>query len=210
MAQQIDSTQAQELVQNFLAFTMARSRGDIELLLKKNGIVVPSNSTDDEILKLVYITIPKSKTFRYDLGEYFKNVYNIESRQGGEFSFVDEFFGANGMTAAQKKAARVTADNPQGKTAAGKLIQNIATPDNISNFLNMGMSVLSSKLTAKTDTATFNAAAQSEAAKTERLLAEEKLAKAQQEKQKTWVTPVIIGVVVIGIGIGLYFAFKKK
>lgn len=209
MAQQIDSTQAQELVQNFLAFTMARSRGDIILLLKKNGIVVPANSTDDELLKLVYITIPKSKTFRYDLNEYFKNVYNIESREGGEFSFVDKFYGTNGtLTAAQKK--RVTADNPQGKSAVGKAIQGVVTSENISNFLNMGMSVLSSKLTAKGDTATFNAAAQSEAAKTERLLAEEKLAQTKKETQQTWVTPVIIGVVVIGIGFGLYFAFKKK
>lgn len=84
-------TQSEELIRRFLAFTIVNSKGDIILILKKNGIDVPSNASDEDVVGIVYSALPKSKTLRYDLSNYFNQVYAVESGQSGVLGFVDEF-----------------------------------------------------------------------------------------------------------------------
>lgn len=148
-----------------------------------------------------------------------------------DFAFTgdDNFFGANGIATAlagrtqpvaltpaptvsktaARKQARVTADNPQGKTAVGLFLQNLAksatSQDTINQGLNIGLTAINNRVQGRSNT-----------------LAQETTVLTQQQdqiRQQLAATPrrgmstatwLLIGLAVVAVGAGIYFVAKKK
>ena len=215
---QVDVNQAQDIVRNFVAYTMQKSPEDITILLKKNGVVVPAKSSPKDTMTLLYAALPKSRNLQHDLQDYFMRVHAVESKSGGDFSnYVEEgFFSADSATTGTatktltaKQQSRVSETNPQGKTAFGLALQNLVSPDSLKNVLNAGISMVSSKLSATADSKSLATATEYEVAQTEKLQKQQEL-EATKAQSKKWVMPVVIGSVVLVIGITAYFLLKKK
>jgi hypothetical protein len=165
---------------------------------------------------MTYIAIGRSNQFKRDLAKY------LDAQAKGEttLNYVDEgFFNANGkkkkpkVNPAEKRKKRITETNPEGKSKAGRLLGQIGTQENIQAAINTGLGVLSQKLTAKADQktvadATTLAAARSQAAKAEAEAADKKAAAG--EATKKWVVPVIIGVSVIAVVVGIVIYMRKN
>jgi hypothetical protein len=191
-------------------------RDDLITLLRQNGVNVSDDVSDEDLLNMTYIAIGRSNQFKRDLAKY------LDAQAKGEttLNYVDEgFFNANGkkkkpkVNPAEKRKTRITETNPEGKSKAGRLLGQIGTQENIQAAINTGLGVLSQKLTAKADQktvadATTLAAARSQAAKAEAEAADKKAAAG--EATKKWVVPVIIGVSVIAVVVGIVIYMRKN
>ena len=213
---QFDSYEAQNLIETSIGYMLVDDRDDLINLLRQNGVNVDDNVSDDDLLNMTYVAIGKSTQFKRDLAKY------LDAQSKGEttLNYVDEgFFNNDGKKAARqaKKTAKVTTRkteaNPTGKSKAGLLLGQIGTQENIQAAINTGLGVLSSKLTAKADqksiaAATALAAENSKAAAAEALAADRKAEAGLATKK--WVVPVVIGVSVIAVVVGIVIYMKKR
>jgi hypothetical protein len=213
---QFDSYQAQDLIEKSIGFTLQENREDLIALLIQNGVQVPNNVSDDDLLTMVYVAIGQSNQFKKDLARY------IEAQSRGEstLNYVDdEFFNANGkknkpkVKPSEKKKLRITDTNPEGKSKAGLLLGQIGTKENIQAAINTGLGVLTQKLTSKADQRTIEDATDLSVQKSKEAaaLAEAEDKKRQrQEATKKWVVPVVIGVVVVAAVVGFIIYKRRK
>jgi hypothetical protein len=199
-----------------MGYMLNDDRDDLITLLRQNGVNVSDDVSDEDLLNMTYIAIGRSNQFKRDLAKY------LDAQAKGEttLNYVDEgFFNANGkkkkpkVNPAEKRKKRITETNPEGKSKAGRLLGQIGTQENIQAAINTGLGVLSQKLTAKADQktvadATTLAAARSQAAKAEAEAADKKAAAG--EATKKWVVPVIIGVSVIAVVVGIVIYMRKN
>jgi hypothetical protein len=213
---QFDSYEAQNLIETSIGYMLNDDRDDLITLLRQNGVNVSDDVSDEDLLNMTYIAIGRSNQFKRDLAKY------LDAQAKGEttLNYVDEgFFNANGkknkpkVNPAEKRKKRITETNPEGKSKAGRLLGQIGTQENIQAAINTGLGVLSQKLTAKADQktvadATTLAAARSQAAKAEAEAADKKAAAG--EATKKWVVPVIIGVSVIAVVVGIVIYMRKN
>ena len=213
---QFDSYEAQNLIETSIGYMLVDDRDDLINLLRQNGVNVDDNVSDDDLLNMTYVAIGKSTQFKRDLAKY------LDAQSKGEttLNYVDEgFFNGDGKKATRqaKKTTKVTARkteaNPTGKSKAGLLLGQIGTQENIQAAINTGLGVLSSKLTAKADQksiadATTLAAERSKAAAAEALAADRKAEAGLATKK--WVVPVVIGVSVIAVVVGIVIYMKKR
>jgi hypothetical protein len=213
---QFDSYEAQNLIEISIGYMLNDDRDDLITLLRQNGVNVSDDVSDEDLLNMTYIAIGRSNQFKRDLAKY------LDAQAKGEttLNYVDEgFFNANGkkkkpkVNPAEKRKKRITETNPEGKSKAGRLLGQIGTQENIQAAINTGLGVLSQKLTAKADQktvadATTLAAARSQAAKAEAEAADKKAAAG--EATKKWVVPVIIGVSVIAVVVGIVIYMRKN
>jgi hypothetical protein len=213
---QFDSYEAQNLIETSIGYILNDDRDDLITLLRQNGVNVSDDVSDEDLLNMTYIAIGRSNQFKRDLAKY------LDAQAKGEttLNYVDEgFFNANGkkkkpkVNPAEKRKKRITETNPEGKSKAGRLLGQIGTQENIQAAINTGLGVLSQKLTAKADQktvadATTLAAARSQAAKAEAEAADKKAAAG--EATKKWVVPVIIGVSVIAVVVGIVIYMRKN
>jgi hypothetical protein len=213
---QFDSYEAQNLIEISIGYMLNDDRDDLITLLRQNGVNVSDDVSDEDLLNMTYIAIGRSNQFKRDLAKY------LDAQAKGEttLNYVDEgFFNANGkkkkpkVNPAEKRKTRITETNPEGKSKAGRLLGQIGTQENIQAAINTGLGVLSQKLTAKADQktvadATTLAAARSQAAKAEAEAADKKAAAG--EATKKWVVPVIIGVSVIAVVVGIVIYMRKN
>jgi len=215
---QFDSYEAQNLIETSIGYMLVDDRDDLINLLRQNGVNVDDNVSDDDLLNMTYVAIGKSTQFKRDLAKY------LDAQSKGEttLNYVDEeFFNNDGKTKKQikieKKQTRIntrkTEANPTGKSKAGLLLGQIGTQENIQAAINTGLGVLSSKLTAKADQksiadATTLAAERSKAAAAEALAADRKAEAGLATKK--WVVPVVIGVSVIAVVVGLVIYMRKR
>ena len=213
---QFDSYEAQNLIEISIGYMLNDDRDDLITLLRQNGVNVSDDVSDEDLLNMTYIAIGRSNQFKRDLAKY------LDAQAKGEttLNYVDEgFFNANGkkkkpkVNPAEKRKKRITETNPEGKSKAGRLLGQIGTQENIQAAINTGLGVLSQKLTAKADQktvadATTLAAARSQAAKAEAEAAVKKAAAG--EATKKWVVPVIIGVSVIAVVVGIVIYMRKN
>jgi hypothetical protein len=213
---QFDSYEAQNLIETSIGYMLNDDRDDLITLLRQNGVNVSDDVSDEDLLNMTYIAIGRSNQFKRDLAKY------LDAQAKGEttLNYVDEgFFNANGkkkkpkVNPAEKRKTRITETNPEGKSKAGRLLGQIGTQENIQAAINTGLGVLSQKLTAKADQktvadATTLAAARSQAAKAEAEAADKKAAAG--EATKKWVVPVIIGVSVIAVVVGIVIYMRKN
>jgi hypothetical protein len=213
---QFDSYEAQNLIETSIGYMLVDDRDDLINLLRQNGVNVDDNVSDDDLLNMTYVAIGKSTQFKRDLAKYL----DAQARDENSLNYVEEeFFNKDGKKAARtaKKTAKVTARkteaNPTGKSKAGLLLGQIGTQENIQAAINTGLGVLSSKLTAKADqksiaAATALAAENSKAAAAEALAADRKAEAGLATKK--WVVPVVIGVSVIAVVVGIVIYMKKR
>jgi hypothetical protein len=212
---QFDSYEAQNLIETSIGYILNDDRDDLITLLRQNGVNVSDDVSDEDLLNMTYIAIGRSNQFKRDLAKY------LDAQAKGEttLNYVDGFFNANGkkkkpkVSPAEKRKTRITETNPEGKSKAGRLLGQIGTQENIQAAINTGLGVLSQKLTAKADQktvadATTLAAARSQAAKAEAEAADKKAAAG--EATKKWVVPVIIGVSVIAVVVGIVIYMRKN
>jgi hypothetical protein len=213
---QFDSYEAQNLIETSIGYMLNDDRDDLITLLRQNGVNVSDDVSDEDLLNMTYIAIGRSNQFKRDLAKY------LDAQAKGEttLNYVDEgFFNANGkkkkpkVSPSEKRKTRITETNPEGKSKAGRLLGQIGTQENIQAAINTGLGVLSQKLTAKADQktvadATTLAAARSQAAKAEAEAADKKAAAGVATKK--WVVPVIIGVSVIAVVVGIVIYMRKN
>lgn len=212
---QFDSYEAQNLIETSIGYMLVDDRDDLINLLRQNGVNVDDNVSDDDLLNMTYVAIGKSTQFKRDLAKY------LDAQSKGEttLNYVEEgFFNGDGkadrkLRRTTKVTSRITEANPTGKSKAGLLLGQIGTQENIQAAINTGLGVLSSKLTAKADqksiaAATALAAENSKASAAEALAADRKAEAGLATKK--WVVPVVIGVSVIAVVVGIVIYMKKR
>jgi hypothetical protein len=126
-----------------------------------------------------------------------------------DFSFTgsEDFYSGTAEDKAAKKVARVTADNPKGKTGLGLFFQNVgrslASQDTINSGLQIGLSSINNKVQNRSN------ALQSEASII--IDRQDAIRRDAGAKPKSDVTTwVFVGVGVLALGAIIYLIAKKK
>lgn len=202
---QFDVYEAQSVIEKSIGYMIYEDKDTLIALLRKNGVQIPDNVSNDELIAMTYVAVAKSLQFKKDLAKY------IASKGKQEFEgYVDEeFFNLTKEEKQAKQAARQSKIKEQGGTKVGNLVRSVATEDTIQSLINTGLGVVSQKLTAKADKASIQAATQLASEKSKQALAEAAAEDAKKRKIKSWVLPVVIGVVVIA-GIATFIIIRKK
>ena len=206
---QLDVYQAKDVLMKSIGLMAYEDRDTLIALLRKNGVQVPENVSDDELLNMTYVAVAKSLQFKKDLAKY------LESRTKESYEgYVDEeFFNLTKEERAAKKTAKKTARTEtrkaQGGTKVGLAIKSVATEDNIQSVINAGLGVLSDTLSAKADRKSIQDATALATEKSKQAIAEASAEDAKKSKLKAWIIPTLIGVVVLG-GIVTYLVIKKR
>ncbi len=217
---------AAEAAQNMIAYTVVEDKGSLKSLLERNGVQMPSNCSDKEITVATLTASAKSPNFKNELAKLltkkvkkanqdFANFVGDSSDFGftgiDDFSFtgIEEFVGAPANEkAAARKAARVSATNPQGKSGIGLFLQNLgkslASEDTINAGLNIGLTAINNKVAGKQN------ALQSEATVITQKQDEVRQSLAQAPAGSKTLTYVFVGVGVLALIGVIYFVAKKK
>jgi hypothetical protein len=225
---------AAEAAENMIAYTVVEDKGSLKSLLERNGVQMPSNSSDKEIIIATLTASSKSPNFKSELaklltqkakkaGDDFKNFVGDSSDFG--FTGIDDFSFTGGLTPtftsnlsqaaatpkpslSTKKQSRVSATNPQGKSGVGLFFQNLgrslSSEDTINAGLNIGLTAINNKVAGKQNVL------QGEAALITQKQDEVRQSLAQSPQGGKTLTYVFVGVGVLAlIGI-VYFVAKKK
>jgi hypothetical protein len=222
------NTNATQIVQNLLGFSILKDKNSIISVLKRNGIQIPPKATDNQIIKATLLSSSRSSNFKSDLSKILqKNAKKIASSYKGfvgdsndfgftgidDFSFTgyDDFVNAPGDAAAKREAkrqARVSATNPQGKTQAGLFFNNLAkgliSEDTINSGINIGLTAINNKMAGKQN------ALQNEATVITQRQDEVRQTLSQPTKGSKTLTYVFVGVGILAIIGVVYFVAKKK
>jgi hypothetical protein len=231
----------QLVAQELISYSVVTDKSGLVRLLERNGVQMPSNPSDKEVTVAVLMASAKSQNFKDELasfltkkvgqaGDDFSNFVGGTSDFGftgvDDFGFTgvddlgftgaDNFFNANGtkkpvVTAAQKKATRVTDTNPQGKTKVGLALAgignflktNVLTPENINAGIAVGLTSINNRTQADSN----------------RLQQEALVLQTQQNDIKNTLPPktpmspavkyTLIGVGVIAV-VGIIYVIAKK
>lgn len=213
---QLNSYEAENLIVTSIGYMLNDDRDELISLLRQNGVTINDNVSNDDLLNMTYVAIGNSIQFRRDLAKYL----DAEAKDENSLNYVEEGFFNNDGRRADRIAKRNTnvnlrksESNPKGKTKSGLLLGQLGTQDNVQAAINTGLGILSSKLTAKADQKSIAAATQLATEKSKQALAEaeaaDKKAKAGQATKK-WVVPVVIGVSVIALVVGLVIYMRKR
>lgn len=215
---------ATEAARNYLAYAVVRDKNSLVKLLERNGVQMPNNPSDKEVTIAVLMASSKSQNFKNELsnllskqvenaGQEFKSFVGDNTDFGftgiDDFSFTgsEDFYSGTAEDKAAKKVARVTADNPKGKTGLDLFFQNVgrslASQDTINSGLQIGLSSINNKVQNRSN------ALQSEASiiiDRQDAIRREAAAKPKSDVT-TW---VFVGVGVLALGAIIYLIAKKK
>lgn len=223
-----------EAAQNMIAYTVVDDKGSLVRLLERNGVQMPSNPSDSSVTMAVLTASSKSQNFKNELANLltkkakkasddFSNFVGDSTDFG--FTGIDDFSFTGGLTptftsnlskaasttpskAAQRKAARVSATNPQGKSLVGLFFQNLgksaASEDTINAGLNIGLTAINNKVGGRQN------AIQQEATLITQKQDEVRQSLAQAPAGSKTLTYVFVGVGVLALGAIIYFVAKKK
>lgn len=162
---------AQQATRTLIAYTLSTDKGALVGLLRRNGIEVPNNASDKEIT-VATLKALKSPSFKSDMNSLLGRKASSAAQDFASFTGVDDydcftglddfagleqlenFYGVVDAEKAKKKAAaktaRITADNPKGKTGFGLFLQNVGkslgSQDTINQGLNIGLTALNNKV----------------------------------------------------------------
>jgi hypothetical protein len=215
---------ATEAARNYLAYAVVRDKNSLVKLLERNGVQMPNNPSDKEVTIAVLMASSKSQNFKNELsnllskqvenaGQEFKSFVGDNTDFGftgiDDFSFTgsEDFYSGTAEDKAAKKVARVTADNPKGKTGLGLFFQNVgrslASQDTINSGLQIGLSSINNKVQNRSN------ALQSEASII--IDRQDAIRRDAGAKPKSDVTTwVFVGVGVLALGAIIYLIAKKK
>jgi hypothetical protein len=224
---------ASEAVRNSISYTLATDRNSLIRLLERNGVQVPQNPSDNEVVALVLISSAKSPNFKSELsklltGKLQQSASDYAEFVGGQsdfgftgiddFSFVGEedFFSQTAEPSAKKvrKAAqqqkKITAAKAGEKTGFGKFLQNLgaslSSPETINSGLNIGLTAVNNRIQTRS-----NAVQQETAAITQKSdEIKNELAQKKGGRGMGTGTIVLIGVGVLALVGIIYFVAKKK
>jgi hypothetical protein len=216
---------ATEAARNYLAYAVVRDKNSLVKLLERNGVQMPNNPSDKEVTIAVLMASSKSQNFKNELstllsnqvekaGQEFKSFVGDSSDFGftgiDDFSFTgsEDFYSLTAEQKAARKSARVTADNPQGKSGISLFFSNLgkslASQDTINSGIQIGLSSINNKIQGK------NNALQAES--TYIIEKQDAIRRdAGTPKSKSDVTTwVFVGVGVLALGAIIYLVAKKK
>ena len=224
---------ASEAVRNSISYTLATDRNSLIRLLERNGVQVPQNPSDNEVVALVLISSAKSPNFKSELsklltGKLQKSASDYAEFVGGQsdfgftgiddFSFVgeDEFFGQDGKKEIRttrrqaQSAAKIEAAKKGEKTGFGKFLSSLgaslSSPETINSGLNIGLTAVNNKIQTRS-----NAVQQETAAITQKSdEIKNELAQKKGGGRMGTGTIVLIGVGVLALVGIVYFVAKKK
>ena len=183
------SLNKQKAVEELIAYTLIDNKPALIGILRKNGVTIADDASDEKVLIAVLKGNSVSKSFKSDLTQLLsKEAMNNADKFVG-FIGEENFFNGNGdgdranqdalgtvsstRTSTSSTSATSSKTKSGGKTKAGTLLAgvgsffkaNILTPDNINQFISTGLTAVSNKSQSKADAA----AAQVEALKAQRL-----------------------------------------
>jgi len=237
------SINASQFVGEAISYAVLTDKNGLVSLLERNGIQMPNNPSDNEVTTAVLMANATSGTFRNDLATFLlrqvpKATEDL-SFMGMDYGFtgIDDFsfdggedgfqniFGlgkktttpttpkAPKLTAAQKKQARITADNPKGKTKVGLVLSSIGTAlkdtlldkDNINAGIQIGLQTYANRTQAEQN------ALQAQALQLQETQDAMKgnLPKGSDGKKSNTMTYVWVGVGVLALGILGYVIYKR-
>lgn len=169
------------VAEELISYSVVTDKNGLVKLLERNGVQMPNNPSDKEVTVAVLMASAKSQNFKNELAAFLTNKVkkagdDFQSFVGSEADFgftgVDDFgftgvddlgftggedfYNANKGTAAERKAARVTTTNPQGKTKTGQALagigkffkDNILTAENINAGIAVGLNKVNNKTQA--------------------------------------------------------------
>ena len=225
---------ANEITKDLIAYTMVYDKQSLKNLLKRNGISLPSDYVDKDIIMAVLIASSKSPVFKSELtdllskkGQSIRNEYT--SFVGGQFDIGTQeynmmFTGAkdfynqignlnlqtiSGINAAVEKTGKqkITKDKPVKEK--GRLFSwlstNVLTPENINAGIQLGLTSLNNKMQKKSNEVMYETSDISQK--------QQELIELQSQKQKPTfsVTTIVIAIVGLAIVGGVvYYVTKKK
>jgi len=209
---QLDVYEAKDIIIKSIGYMVYEDRGTLIDLLRKNGVQVSDNVSDDDLIKMTYVAIGNSLQFKKDLARYI----DAQTKEAYEGYVDEEFFNKDGdnktkrvAKRTEKKTARDTAKTARGGSKVGVAVKGIATKENVQSVINTGLGLLADSLSAKADRKTVQDATLLASEKSKQAIAEAGKEDAKKSRIKSWIIPTIIGVVVIG-GIITYFVIKKR
>lgn len=148
---------ALQVTEEALAYALVTDKNGLEKLLKRNGVVIGNNPSDNEVAVAVLMASAKSPNFKNELATFLtskvKEAGETLSFVGSDLDFgftgiddfqftgSDDFFNATAAEKAARRQARVTADNPQGKTGIGRLLANVGKVLTSEETINTGIQV---------------------------------------------------------------------
>lgn len=209
---QLDVYEAKDVIIKSIGYMVYEDRGTLINLLRKNGVQVSDNVSDDDLIKMTYVAIGNSLQFKKDLARYI----DAQTKEAYEGYVDEEFFNVDADKKAartakktERKTARETAKTARGGSKVGVAVKGIATKENVQSVINTGLGLLADSLSAKADRKTVQDATLLASEKSKQAIAEAEKEDAKKSRIKSWIIPTIIGVVVIG-GIITYFVIKKR
>lgn len=209
---QLDVYEAKDVIIKSIGYMVYEDRGTLIDLLRKNGVQVSDNVSDDDLIKMTYVAIGNSLQFKKDLARYI----DAQTKEAYEGYVDEEFFNGDGDKKAartakktERKTARETARTERGGSKVGVAVKGIATKENVQSVINTGLGLLADSLSAKADRKTVQEATILASEKSKQAIAEAAAEDSKKSRIKSWIIPTIIGVVVIG-GIITYFVIKKR
>ncbi len=209
---QLDVYEAKDVIIKSIGYMVYEDRGALIDLLRKNGVQVSDNLSDDDLIRMTYVAIGNSLQFKKDLARYI----DAQTKEAYEGYVEEGFFNSNGdkktvRTAkrTERKTARDTAKTARGGSKVGVAVKGIATKENVQAAINTGLGLLADSLSAKADRKTVQEATLLASEKSKQAIAEAQAEDSKKSRIKSWIIPTLIGVVVIG-GIVTYFVMRKR
>jgi hypothetical protein len=209
---QLDVYEAKDVIIKSIGYMVYEDRGTLIDLLRKNGVQVSDNVSDDDLIKMTYVAIGNSLQFKKDLARYI----DAQTKEAYEGYVDEEFFNVDADKKAartakktERKTARDTAKTARGGSKVGVAVKGIATKENVQAAINTGLGLLADSLSAKADRKTVQEATLLASEKSKQAIAEAQAEDSKKSRIKSWIIPTLIGVVVIG-GIVTYFVMRKR
>lgn len=140
-----------DATRSLIAYAVVNDKGSLIKLLKRNGVEMPDNASDQEVTAAIIVASGASDNFKKELSKLLasqavKSADQFSSFVGGDdmfgFTGIDDFMSSNGPEKAFKDpfanlkpppAPRISAVptaavvKPKGKTAAGKALASIGS-----------------------------------------------------------------------------------
>jgi hypothetical protein len=193
--------QAQEETMKAIGEVVYTNRQKVINLLAKNGAMIPSDISDEDLLACVYASISNSAVFSNEFKQLVKSSYNENLNYVDENNtdYPEDFF------------------NGDGDKYVG-FLKDYFTPDVKKGLLDTGFKILTDKLESSVNKKEREQAIRATVAETARLQAETELkakralALQQKENNKKIIIPIVIisSIVVLGVvGLLVYKSMKK-
>lgn len=123
------------LVAQVIVSGVANDKAKVYALLLKNGVVLPQNTSDDDMAKVVSELLKKSKPFRKDFSDYVSNTQKSYSNMSG-------YSNANGFSYDPidfSKPIFSSSTTPASTPASTTTKSSFWSTDNLSGLFNKGL-----------------------------------------------------------------------